>query len=267
MTLATVWTLLGAQAEDCTPPQPPVAACDLECEHGMKADSDGTTYCECRESAACIEIYPPPSRDPETGECKQFPTVCDIPEGWEACQGCHDGEDFYEPGDAVPNGCYSCVCRESGDIECEGPAGGDCDGGPEALCEITGGNWHEETCGHYLCGEPAATLCDPAPGCDCGEGRSFHYEAGCFTDPSCSGTGHDECWSSSECDLGEACVLDCAGDACARHCAPIVCSFDADCPAGSYCAGSSVCPPNATCIWEGEPGTCAPLCDEAPCDD
>ena len=39
-------------------------------------------------------------------------------------------------------------------------------------------------------------------------------------------------------------------------CLPEQCDFDADCPVDSRCEGSSVCPPDLTCIWEGEPGVC-----------
>lgn len=59
--------------------------CELECEFGLKTDSSGHQYCECLESDACIMVLPAPHRDPNSEECVEFPTVCDIPTGWVEC--------------------------------------------------------------------------------------------------------------------------------------------------------------------------------------
>jgi hypothetical protein len=52
------------------------------------------------------------------------------------------------------------------------------------LCGDTGGDWREDSCGHYICGvEPD---CDAIiPGCDCGPGRNFQHGTGCMHDPGC----------------------------------------------------------------------------------
>ena len=41
------------------------------------------------EDEFCIQVITP-ARDPKTGECKDFPTPCDVPEGWEAVDSCID---------------------------------------------------------------------------------------------------------------------------------------------------------------------------------
>ena len=73
------------------------------------------------------------------------------------------------------------------------------------------------------------------------------------------------CRSDAECGPGAFCNLcpidpncpmcDVCGPA---VCEPISCAFDTDCPAGTHCEGSSVCPPEAVCFWQGEPGICVP---------
>jgi hypothetical protein len=59
--------------------------CALYCEYGFKTDAAGNEFCECRETDQCIEIYAGPHADPNTGECTDFNSVCDIPNGWEPC--------------------------------------------------------------------------------------------------------------------------------------------------------------------------------------
>src|SRR6266542_3540996 len=50
---------------------------DVDCPDGQFVDA-GTT--EARPFA-CIEMVTP-ARNPLTGECREFPTPCDVPEGW-----------------------------------------------------------------------------------------------------------------------------------------------------------------------------------------
>lgn len=40
------------------------------------------------EGRFCIQVITP-AKNPPTGECKEFPTPCDVPEGWEKVSGCH----------------------------------------------------------------------------------------------------------------------------------------------------------------------------------
>lgn len=35
----------------------------------------------------CIQVITS-AKDPQTGECRSFPTPCDVPEGWEKVQAC-----------------------------------------------------------------------------------------------------------------------------------------------------------------------------------
>lgn len=41
-----------------------------------------TPAVEEEEPAFCIQVITP-ARNPETGEIREFPTPCDVPEGWE----------------------------------------------------------------------------------------------------------------------------------------------------------------------------------------
>jgi hypothetical protein len=109
---------------------------------------------------------------------------------------------------------------------------GVCEPGPATLCEESGGYWDEVACGHYQCGNP--NLCKALiPGCDCGPEANFVE--------------------------GEGCVPD-------RRCDEASCDDDRDCPEGYDCVGSSVCPPDVVCVWEGEPGVCKPS-EERLCED
>lgn len=114
--LVCSWALLmGAEGDDCMPDQP----CDLACDF-YKTDSAGRTYCECKPSDMCILLLPPPARNPSTGECVEFPTVCDVPTGWPACEGCTYEGVSYAPGESFPasDGCNTCSCSAGGAIAC-----------------------------------------------------------------------------------------------------------------------------------------------------
>jgi hypothetical protein len=53
----------------------------------------------------------------------------------------------------------------------------------------------------------------------------------------------------------------CQGDgsvACTEMACLDGCATDADCHEGEHCEGSSVCPAEVECFWEGEPGVCVP---------
>jgi hypothetical protein len=184
----------------------------------------------------------------------------------------------YGAGGAIPSpdGCNTCWCGEDGSISCT-----EIDCGSDAeLCGYSGGWWNENSCGDYYCG--AAPLCDAIiPGCDCGPLANFVSGYGCVDDGSCGGS---TCSSTSECAADEYCTVDdgecrsgCAWEAGENggdsfeapdvSCAPVClgtcesisgCLYDWDCDPGYHCAGSSVCPPDATCVWEGEPGVCVP---------
>lgn len=42
---------------------------------------------ETPSNQVCIQIITP-AKDPKTGECRKFPTPCDVPEGWEKVGSC-----------------------------------------------------------------------------------------------------------------------------------------------------------------------------------
>ncbi|MBW2273034.1 MAG: hypothetical protein JRG96_07165 [Deltaproteobacteria bacterium] len=48
-------------------------------------------------------------------------------------------------------------------------------------------------------------------------------------------------------------------------CHRLECADDEDCPEHWACVGSSLCPEDVLCIWEGEPGLCLPIGEEHLC--
>lgn len=40
------------------------------------------------EGRFCIQVITP-AKNPSTGDCREFPTPCDVPEGWEKVSGCN----------------------------------------------------------------------------------------------------------------------------------------------------------------------------------
>jgi hypothetical protein len=119
--------------------------------------------------------------------------------------------------------CIDAAAEASGDTAVLKKQRGFCAPTDRSACEQSGGEWDPDSCGHYECG--LFPDCDAViPGCNCGPGQRFESGSGCV--PS------DDC--------------------------PQVCDFDEDCAPGEICEGSSVCPPDVVCIWEGEPGICVP---------
>jgi hypothetical protein len=153
---------------------PPANPCEPNpCQNAgnCKVDAEGAVECYCVE--------------PFTGEfCETCGTACEDKEcGFDPC------------GDS----CGTCeegwMCNDMG--MCEEPANP-----KKALCIETGGDWDPTSCGDWTCGEEP--LCKALkPGCNCGEGKSFDAEAGCFEDDSCGG---DAC-NPNPCDVGKNCKL------------------------------------------------------------
>ncbi|MBI2022200.1 hypothetical protein HYS93_04985 [Candidatus Daviesbacteria bacterium] len=40
-----------------------------------------------KDNQVCIQVITP-AKNPKTGECKDFPTPCDVPEGWDKVESC-----------------------------------------------------------------------------------------------------------------------------------------------------------------------------------
>lgn len=163
-----------------------------------------------------------------------------------------------------------------------------------ALCESSGGTWQwwAEECGHFVCGEPPPQDCIVGmPVCDCGPGRSFDPEHGCFDDTSCpevdplppdalcTSTGGE--WSAICCntECGAYCPLACAAMAC--DCGPMRvfdagrgCVTAARCyerHEGETCSGGARCDDGTICCMHcggagcvGEPTCQAPACGHGP---
>jgi len=238
--------LVGASTDVCSPP-----ICPLQCEFGLKQDSSGREYCECRDGEACVAVVPPPTLNPLTNECVIFPTVCNVPDGWEPCgPGCVVDGTFVREGDTVPapDGCNTCTCLPGGTLACTEiacpvcvfngtihrvgetfPAGDGCN-----VCTCLGG-------GRVVCTLRACPICPPSEATLC-------VETGGVWDP--TSCGHYRCGAFPECDAvipgcncgpernfraGVGCVDD---PACGR------CAADSDCPPGSTC---NTCPPDPSC--------------------
>ena len=66
----------------------------------------------------------------------------------------------------------------------------------KGLCEETGGEWVDTSCGDYNCGQPPLCLA-LIPGCNCGPGLNFDDKEGCYKDEACPAPG--ECTNNWEC--------------------------------------------------------------------
>ncbi len=107
------------------------------CPESGDDDSAGTQSDDGDEACVQVIAY---GTDPDTGECQQFPTPCDVPDGWDiSYEGCPDDDDnndsnndsnndnnnddtfaCSEDADCVVTGCSSHICAaESMDSTCE----------------------------------------------------------------------------------------------------------------------------------------------------
>lgn len=249
--------LAGAYDDGCVITITPIEGddepgeCDLACEFGQKTDVEGREYCECRESDACIEIAAPPHRNPETGECVDFPSVCDIPTGWAACDGgtCVYGGAVYDEGASFPagDGCNECRCRADGAVICTEMAC-PCEGadgcGEPAFCEHNGERY-----------EPGESFPD-ADGCN-----TCFCEQGGFvscTDRACPCDPNDPtCGGSGSCELDGVFYEDGA-----TFLAPDGCN-SCSCWDGLIACTAMACepPPPPPCEAPNADGTCGGLCD------
>ncbi len=60
----------------------------------------------------------------------------------------------------------------------------------EALCGASGGQWEEDACGHFACGQFPALCGAPEPGCNCGPEMNFDPVRGCTPSLTCQGFDH-----------------------------------------------------------------------------
>lgn len=134
-------------------------------------------------------------------------------------------------------------------------------------CEVTGGTWDPESCGHYVCGVMPSCRAQ-IPGCDCGPDSVYVAGEGCIVDPECDqeqaaylcettgGTwdprscGHYECGAAPACD---AVIPGCDCGADQSFSAELGCQTDPRCtgeegregdvcdPASSHCGDGLAC--------------------------
>jgi hypothetical protein len=279
-----ICTCLASGAVSCTDQACPVG-CFVDGVFYADGESfpagDGCNFCTCVNGVPLCTLMPciaPPCRSLDfescqaSGYCEWLVPGCGPnPIDFEA--GCYSSGECETDAECARdelcqqvtvNPCWSpdpdgVVCTACGWLRtvCMGPRTSD-----EQLCVDTGGRWDPISCGHYHCG--FFPECDAViPGCDCGAGLNFKPGLGCIPDPQCAPI----CTADSDCPPGSMCN-NCNGAPCnscrPRGCVPLFCDFEADCPPGSRCVGSSVCPPDVTCVWEGRPGLCLP--DDTCCD-
>lgn len=185
-------------------PDPPPDDCSLSCEHGRKTDSTGHEYCECRDTDACIEILAPPHKNPATGECIGFPTVCDIPHGWSACPS-ECSADECGPRPALP----TVMCDDgssAGPGECTRDHNGVC-GWEITQCPPT------RMCGGFAgiaCPEGLACVDDPDDSCDPRTGGA-DCSGICVQDNAC---GDAHCGGGTVCCNASCGICTFPGDSC-----------------------------------------------------
>ena len=226
-----------------------------QCEAtGGSWDEASCGHYNCGEPPSCEALIPGcncgPGANFVTGEGCVKDSSCG---GGNGCA--YEGE-VYEDGDIFPaaDGCNSCSClngevyctlmpcyecwgaqRDEISGACLSPNGTDypglcCD--ESRLCQDTGGTWDTTSCGHWNCGEQP--LCDAIiPGCNCGFGRSFDPNLGCFDNSECGG---GDCLHNGETHAGGESFE--AGDGCntctcwygVAICTEIACSPDSNTP-------------------------------------
>jgi len=258
---APLFVLLGgAWGDGCAITVEPIDPdeCELACEYGLKHDSDGNAYCECRETDACIEIAAAPHENPSTGECVQFPSVCDIPDGWSPCEGngCFVDGVAYAAGDDVPTDetCTVCRCRDDGEVICQGTpcAEPECVAFDGTLLQVGDTYDAGDGCNTCTCVEGGFLACTEMA-CPCDDGDC----GGCFVDDVFIPPGGvympDECTRCVCFDDGSlACEVD---DACVGP----TCEFDGQ----VYFAGETFSPDGCNTCYCGEDGSVS--CTEAEC--
>jgi len=171
------------------------SACVDTCTEGdTKPADDGCNTCSCRDNTwlctlsvcedpadpecapakelpadvACVAVIAY-ARAPDTAVCCQYPSPCQVPDGWTSfntLEECQVGEEACDAGSQKPadDGCNTCSCTDAGDWACT-----------EIACPegVACGGWLGDTCaeGEYcayeagqLCGQAdASAVCKPRP--------------------------------------------------------------------------------------------------------
>ncbi len=89
---------------------------------------DSTISITEKPEEVCVQVITP-AKDPKTGECKEFPTPCDVPEGWVKVDKCEAPPPSCEPRPACLDATPPCLMPE--------PPGGWC---PPSSIKIGDGN-------------------------------------------------------------------------------------------------------------------------------
>jgi hypothetical protein len=92
----------------CSPPEADGTPQESICNVAKRVESCGgrdyccpapgaqwTTDMRLCETVSCAQVITP-ARNPSTDECQEFPTPCDVPDGWETVQSCDDQTDDEE---------------------------------------------------------------------------------------------------------------------------------------------------------------------------
>jgi len=73
----------------------------------------------CFAKEICIQVITP-AKNPLTGECKEFPTPCDVPQGWQKVKSCKGLIITLEP-EKKPITCKEYFWYDESNLECQGP--------------------------------------------------------------------------------------------------------------------------------------------------
>ena len=119
----------------CAAAQCPAVMCDLYCEDGFARDANGCETCACAEPDVC-PVQPVPAnvrcayvvtwgKNPDTGDCCQYPTPCNVPTGWDsfASEAECGGEGAAREGEACSM--YGRACADGLSCEYACPDGSD----------------------------------------------------------------------------------------------------------------------------------------------